>query len=134
MARKWNGSKWICQKERLAIYLRDGMACVYCGQGIEDGVTLSLDHVEPHCKGGSDDHSNLVTACKRCNTVRGNRSLWNFARDTAGYLGIEKEEISKHVNACLRRPMNRNRKMAHKLIARRGSYSAALATASETTE
>ena len=32
-------------EKRLAIYLRDDMACIYCGIGIEEAGTLTLDHV-----------------------------------------------------------------------------------------
>ena len=42
-----NRRNWINVRRRLAIYLRDGMACVYCGSGIEDGIKMTLDHVIP---------------------------------------------------------------------------------------
>ena len=32
-----NGSKWIRPDKRLAIYLRDGLACAWCGHALEDG-------------------------------------------------------------------------------------------------
>lgn len=28
----WQGMNWIRQDKRLAIYLRDGLACVWCGE------------------------------------------------------------------------------------------------------
>lgn len=36
----WQGMNWIRQEKRYAIYLRDGLACVWCKATIED-TTLS---------------------------------------------------------------------------------------------
>lgn len=57
---------WIRPHKRLAVYLRDDMACVYCGA--EENLTL--DHLRPRTKGGSNSDSNLVTACTGCNSSR----------------------------------------------------------------
>ena len=65
-------------EKRLAIYLRDDMACIYCGIGIEEAGTLTLDHVRPHSQGGSNAASNLVTACRRCTSTRGVKSVRAF--------------------------------------------------------
>ena len=65
-------------EKRLAIYLRDDMACIYCGIGIEEAGTLTLDHVRPHSQGGSNAASNLVTACRRCTSARGVKSVRAF--------------------------------------------------------
>ena len=43
-------------EKRLAIYLRDDMACIYCGIGIEEAGTLTLDHVRPHSQGVPQDY------------------------------------------------------------------------------
>lgn len=77
MANK-NGSKWITRQKRLAIYLRDGMSCAYCHKGLEDGITLSLDHIIPRNFGGDNKSNNLVTACKSCNEIRQDRDLGDF--------------------------------------------------------
>jgi 5-methylcytosine-specific restriction endonuclease McrA len=125
-AESWQGSKWIRKEKRLAIYLRDGLACCYCGDTIEDGAKLSLDHVKPHSKGGSNHESNLVTCCSRCNSSRGVRSVAAFARAVADYLNhdADAEKIRRHVFACTRRSLPLDE--AKQLIERRGSYSAAL--------
>lgn len=48
--------------------------CAYCsGLMIMHGVGPSLvtrEHLVPVSKGGSDDHDNLVAACKACNETR----------------------------------------------------------------
>ena len=119
---------WCRQTTRLSIYLRDGLACAYCGASVEDGAQLTLDHLQPHSKGGSNSPTNLVTACKRCNSARGNRSVRSFCRATAGYLnhGIEAKAIESHVRACARRVLPRAE--AQKMIARRGSAARVLAS------
>ena len=70
---------WIRKEKRLAIYLRDGLACAYCGESVEDGAKLTLDHLKAHNHGGSNDADNLVTCCHRCNSARGKRSWRKFS-------------------------------------------------------
>ncbi len=52
---------------RQNIFKRDGHRCVYCGTHEE----LTLDHVLPKSRGGRTSWDNLATACKRCNTRKG---------------------------------------------------------------
>jgi len=52
---------------RQNIFKRDNFRCQYCG----DTVDLTLDHVVPKAKGGKSTWMNLITACKRCNTRKG---------------------------------------------------------------
>jgi hypothetical protein len=47
--------------------------CLYCGQTFL-ARDLSRDHVTPLCQGGADVWTNLVTACKRCNNHKANRT------------------------------------------------------------
>lgn len=73
MARRISGqgSKWIRPAKRLAIYIRDGLACVYCGATAEHTAhALTLDHVLACELGGSNDASNLVTCCLSCNSAK----------------------------------------------------------------
>jgi hypothetical protein len=80
--RDWpQGSKWIQAWRRLAIYIRDGFACQYCGRDLRraERSDVTLDHLVPHCKGGSDVAENLVTACRRCNSSRGCKPWRKFA-------------------------------------------------------
>ena len=52
---------------RQNIFKRDNQRCVYCGTHEE----LTLDHVIPKSRGGRSSWDNLATACKRCNTKKG---------------------------------------------------------------
>ena len=52
---------------RQNIFKRDGHRCQYCGTPDE----LTLDHVLPKSRGGKTSWDNLATACKRCNSRKG---------------------------------------------------------------
>lgn len=55
---------------RTRIYKRDGHKCVYCGST----KNLTLDHVMPKSRGGSNEWTNLVTSCFKCNLRKSNRT------------------------------------------------------------
>ena len=128
-AAEWQGMNWIRQEKRLAIYLRDGMACCYCGCGVEDGAQMTLDHLVPHSKGGSNNEVNLVTCCQRCNSARGARPLAGWIKAVAAYRnhGATAATVAKHVRNCAARSLNPHKVEALELIARRGSAAKALA-------
>jgi HNH endonuclease len=108
MGSKYQGSKWIRPEKRLAIYLRDGLACVWCGQAVEDETPLSLDHLTPWIDGGSNEATNLVTCCRRCNSSRGNRSVGDFAQAVANYIdhGVTAAGIAQRIEELRNRPLD----------------------------
>lgn len=55
------------------LFLRDAHLCLYCGDQFSVGQ-LTRDHVKPLSRGGRDCWSNVVTACRACNTRKGNRT------------------------------------------------------------
>src|SRR5688572_7782599 len=59
---------------RFQILERDSFTCRFCGKRAPE-TELEVDHVVPRAKGGSDDVSNLVTACRDCNRGKGVRSV-----------------------------------------------------------
>lgn len=73
---KNQGGKWIRRERRWAVYMRDNWTCVYCER---EDVALTLDHVHPRELGGGNEESNLVTACRTCNTTRGQTPIEEFA-------------------------------------------------------
>jgi 5-methylcytosine-specific restriction endonuclease McrA len=95
-----NGGKWIRPEKRRAIYVRDGLGCVYCGKHIDDGIELTLDHVIPTEYGGNNEAGNLVTCCKICNSSKGSKSTRQFIQFLQNK-GVETSKISakirKHV-------------------------------------
>ena len=56
---------------RKNILKRDQHQCQYCGRRESQ---LTVDHVMPRVRGGKDTWENLVCACMRCNTKKGNRT------------------------------------------------------------
>lgn len=95
------------------VFKRDGNRCQYCGAY----DNLTLDHVIPKSRGGKTNWDNLATACKRCNSRKGDHTpeevdmpLWQrpfhpsflmFIRDFSGladenwlpYLGAKERYI-----------------------------------------
>jgi len=118
----YHGMNWIRKEKRLAIYLRDGLACAWCGADVEGGARLTLDHVTPYSQQGSTDAANLVTACNRCNASRGTRTVRVFATAVAGYLNraMTPAAILAHVHTTRQRPIDVA--AAKALIARRGGF------------
>ena len=49
---------------------RDNFICQYCGTT----KNLTLDHLLPRSRGGETTWLNLVTACSRCNSHKGDRT------------------------------------------------------------
>ena len=57
---------------RQNLFERDGYRCQYCG-GSFPAKELNMDHVVPRDRGGKTNWENIVTACIRCNSRKGNR-------------------------------------------------------------
>jgi len=51
-----------------------GGKCAYC----RENVATTVDHVHPLSAGGTNDPSNLVPACVRCNSSKGSKSIWTW--------------------------------------------------------
>ena len=62
---------------RNQVFARDKYRCVYCGE-IFPAEELTVDHVQPRVRGGDRSGGNLVTACRGCNTLKGQRRLSDF--------------------------------------------------------
>jgi len=52
-----------------------GRKCAYCDA---ENVPLTIDHIHPKSRGGSDRVSNLALACFPCNQEKGNRDVAEF--------------------------------------------------------
>lgn len=53
------------------IFERDAYTCGYCGKVGKKGLTL--DHIIPKSRGGTNHPSNLVAACSKCNAWKGSK-------------------------------------------------------------
>lgn len=63
----------LSKRLRYEILRRDEHTCRYCGAAAPD-VKLTVDHVVPVALGGSDEPTNLVTACADCNSGKSSTS------------------------------------------------------------
>jgi len=48
--------------------------CIYCGSKKD----LSVDHLIPRARGGPESGDNAVTACKACNSSRGDKGIYEW--------------------------------------------------------
>lgn len=100
-ARNKQGSKWISKPARLAIYIRDGFTCLYCGRDLRNAKReeITLDHLDPRCSTlcprARRDPKRLITACRSCNSSRQDTPWLEYA--TGGAV----ERIRRHVRRSL---------------------------------
>lgn len=59
---------------REAIQERD-QRCLYCGDAYGP---FEVDHVIPRWRNGTDDPTNLVLACRRCNQAKAGKDVVRF--------------------------------------------------------
>ena len=107
------GSKWIRPEKREKIYTSDGHRCCYCGDSIHDtaGMVLTLDHIVPCELGGDNKATNLVTACRSCNSSKRALPLGQFLMVLQDR-GVDTDAVKKNVRNASRR---------HARFERRGS-------------
>ena len=65
----WSGSirEYIKEKDVIG-------ECIYCGSK----TGLSVDHLIPRSRGGSESSDNAVMACKACNSSRGDKGIYEW--------------------------------------------------------
>lgn len=119
MARKWHGQKWIRNDKRLAIYMRDGLQCVYCGASLEDGAQFTLDHIMPHSDGGSNEATNLVTSCRACNVQRNITPFDEWCKIIDGFFYHPSLSCQQRVEASLIKDIKALRKVAKQVLKNR---------------
>jgi len=61
------------QRVRSEVLRRDYHTCHYCGQEAN-----TVDHLIPISKGGTDESTNMVACCTRCNSAKRDRMGGSF--------------------------------------------------------
>ena len=98
------------RKWRHSIKEKWNYECAYCGS--EENLTL--DHITPRSKGGSEKVTNILCACHSCNQSKGHKmwSDWFLSQDF-----FDKEKLSKIIEwqkqigdneYCVYRPRRNN--------------------------
>ena len=90
---------------RRYVLQRDNWTCQYCWRSFANasrsqrGKQLSVDHMIPDCRGGTDDEANLVAACTRCNGEKAQRTVleWHYGLPTRYAVG-EPRSIGQILN------------------------------------
>lgn len=79
---------------------RDSYTCQYCSDRRHD---LTIDHILPRSRGGTDNWENVVAACLKCNVKKGDRTpreanmpLLSTPKRPTSHVSFE---ISKHSNS-----------------------------------
>ncbi|MEP6609632.1 MAG: HNH endonuclease [Burkholderiaceae bacterium] len=54
------------------LFVRDRQTCAYCSNRLPESE-LTVEHIVPVSRGGLHEWTNVVTACRSCNTRKGNR-------------------------------------------------------------
>lgn len=57
------------------LFGRDRYICAYCGVHEANYHNLSRDHIMPRSRGGENTWMNCVTACRDCNSRKGDKTL-----------------------------------------------------------
>ena len=85
---------------RVNILKRDDFTCQYCSKR---SGSMTIDHIIPRNKGGKDTWINLVAACGKCNTKKGDSLLEKIDMELLkkpkkpNYLFYFKQYINKDV-------------------------------------
>lgn len=69
-----SSTNWLRRTTRFAILNRDAWTCAHCF-AVLDASTATLDHIRPESKGGTHAATNLITACRKCNSSRADATL-----------------------------------------------------------
>jgi hypothetical protein len=69
-------------KNRIKLAERAGWSCGWCGQKTRADMgwqnSATIEHVTPRSEGGSNKVTNLMSACARCNRLRGTQNAEEF--------------------------------------------------------
>jgi len=58
---------------RQSLFHRDKYTCAYCGNVFKRDE-LTVDHIKPRAQGGTSTWLNTITACRKCNGIKADRT------------------------------------------------------------
>jgi 5-methylcytosine-specific restriction endonuclease McrA len=104
-------SGWITKLRRRAIYLRDDFTCGYCGKrgqvnAKDINLRLTIDHITPKHRGGTNKSRNLITCCRRCNLQKGSRSYRGYIAYLSNMLIRNGDRVAQRVERMRKRSMD----------------------------
>jgi 5-methylcytosine-specific restriction endonuclease McrA len=91
-------AKPLTSNEGRRILERDQYRCQYCGldgmSSFENSLIMTVDFVQPRARKGKSTPGNLVTACRPCNVIKGQKVFADLAAAKA-YVLERREELRK---------------------------------------
>lgn len=78
----------VTAKNKLFVFKRDGFRCKVC----QTSENLTVDHIIPISKGGTDEPSNLQTMCRKHNYEKGNKMEFPWWKRIYKFRPFSKED------------------------------------------
>ncbi len=77
--KKWEKGSVVFTKEfRYELWKAHHEKCAYCGISLESSAIMCIDHFIPQSKILNNDVENLISSCKRCNSIKGKNDIEYF--------------------------------------------------------
>lgn len=93
-----NGGKWLRPYKRLALLLRDDFTCAYCLQKFSNG--LHIDHYIRVEDGGTNEATNLIVACRPCNSRKQNLTIRQWY-EVLRAKGVDTEKVRRRAKRLM---------------------------------
>lgn len=77
------------------VWARDGFICRFCYRQMGE-VQLTVDHFQPLELGGANDGSNYISACRKCNKRKGNKSPEDWCKE----IDADYDEFVKYLRSA----------------------------------
>jgi 5-methylcytosine-specific restriction endonuclease McrA len=95
-------AKPLTSDEGRRILERDQYRCQYCGldglSSFENSLVMTVDFIHPRARKGKKDPANLVTACRPCNVIKGER-MYRDLEHAKSYVLQKRDELRKEWEA-----------------------------------
>ena len=70
--------------------------CAYCGGDFAPRNTRTIDHIKAKINGGTNDISNKITVCAKCNRVKSGYSLKDYIQKHPTVETFLKQSVADH--------------------------------------